>query len=137
MSGMKRETILVVDDHAEVAKALVALVRDFGYEASAAYNGQKALEQVRADPPALMLLDLQMRGVSGYDVLRALRAERRFDRLPVVVCSAASSPQVRDEVMRLGAQDFVAKDDAAEELEGAIARQLDGQKAGAGATRAR
>ena len=131
---MRRESILVVDDHAEVAKALVALVREFGYEASAVYGGQQALERVHADPPSLLLLDLQMPGVSGFDVLKALRGDRRFAHLPVVVCSAASSPQVRDEVMRLGAQDFIPKADAFEELEGAIARQLSRQNAGAGAT---
>ena len=121
---MSRETILVVDDHAAVARALVALARDLGYDATAAYGGREALQRVRDDRPSLVLLDLQMPDVSGFDVLRALRADRRFDGMPVVVCSAAPPDQVRDEAARLGAQDFIAKADAFEKLEVALARQL-------------
>ena len=126
----RRDTILVVDDHAEVAKALVALVRQLGYDATAVHDGQSALERVRAARPALVLLDLQMPGVSGFDVLRALRADRRHDDMPVIVCSAAPASQVRDEAIRLGAQDFIAKADAFDELEAAVERHLGVRKAG-------
>ena len=122
------DTILVVDDHQEVAKALVALARDLGYVATAVHGGQQALDHVRASPPALVLLDLQMPGVSGFDVLRALRADRRYDGMPVVVCSAAPAWQVRDEVIRLGAQDFIAKADAYDELGAALERHLAGRR---------
>jgi CheY-like chemotaxis protein len=125
---MKAFTILVVDDHAEMARALAALARGLGYNVTTAHGGQEALESVRRSPPDLVVLDLQMPGVSGFDVLRELRADPRFERLPVVICSAASSPYVRDEVLRLGAQDFVSKENAFEQLAGAFARQLGGQR---------
>lgn len=125
---MRNDTILIVDDHPEVAKALVALACDLGYDATAVHGGQQALDHVRASRPDLVLLDLQMPGVSGFDVLRALRADRRFDGMPVVVCSAAPAWQVRDEAVRLGAQDFVAKADAFDELGAALERQLAGRR---------
>lgn len=121
---MSRAKILVVDDHAGVAKALVTLARVLGYEATDVHGGQQALDHARAARPDLMLLDLQMPGLSGFDVLRALRADARFDSMPIVACSAAPAEQVRDEAMRLGAQDFIPKEDAFEELGPILGRQL-------------
>jgi DNA-binding response OmpR family regulator len=121
---MKHEPVLIVDDHPHMARALATLVRAFGYEADVVHGGEQALEHVRSHPTGLVLLDLQMPGVSGWDVLRALRADARFAYLPVVVCSALSANQARADALAAGAQDYVVKSEAFEELEGALERHM-------------
>ena len=123
---MARKTILVVDDHPDVARALVLLACSLGYNARAVHEGQRALDDMRSTPPDLLLLDLQMPDMSGWEVLRALRADRSFDQLPVVVCSAGYSLQSRVEAMHMGAQDYIGKDNAFEQLKGVVDRQLAG-----------
>jgi len=115
-------TILVVDDHREAAEALAALVHALGYRAVVVYSGAQALEYVRTSPVSLMLLDLQMPGMSGFDVLLALRADDRLSGIPVIACSAAPAAQVSDRAKRLGARNFVAKEDAFEQLGPAMAK---------------
>ena len=75
-----------------------------------------------------MLLDLHMPDVSGFDVLRTLRADGRLAGLPVIVCSAAPPAGVRDEVKRLGARDYVAKEDAFEQLGPAVSKLVAGPR---------
>jgi CheY-like chemotaxis protein len=120
---MAAETILIVDDHHGMAKALAVLARSLGYQTRTVHDGPAALDALRSDPPDLLLLDLQMPGMSGWDVMRTLRADRAFDKLPIVVCSAATSHQSRDEAIRAGAQDYLGKDDAFSGLE-RILKQL-------------
>ncbi len=84
---------------------------------------------MRALPTGLVLLDLQMPGISGFDVLRALRADPRLALLPVVLCTAAPTELVREEAIRLGAQAFMAKEDAFDELERVLTRLFRGRAA--------
>lgn len=117
------KTVLVVDDHPEVAKALVFLARSLGYNARAVYSGRQALDDVRTNFPDVVLLDLQMPDISGWDVLAALRGQREFERLPVIICSAASAAVSRQQAIEAGAQDYMDKDKAFEELEDVLNRQ--------------
>jgi CheY-like chemotaxis protein len=123
---MESRAILVVDDQPAVAKALVALVRACGYEASAVHGGAQALESVHASPPHLILLDLNMPGTSGFDVLRELRAAPELQAIPVIVCTAAPVREICHEALDLGAREVIGKQDAFEELPAALARQLEG-----------
>ena len=122
--------VLVVDDHPVMARALAELVRSLGYEADVVHGGEAALAYVRSRPAALVVLDLQMPGMSGIEVLRTLRGEARSARLPVVVCSALPAEAARDEALRSGAQEYVVKNDAFEELEGALDRHIPSRATG-------
>jgi CheY-like chemotaxis protein len=121
---VSQKRLLIVDHKRDMANALVALARGLGYHAEAVYSGDLALEHVRANPVDLLLIDLQMPGTSGWEVVRTLRADRMFDELPIVVCSAASSSKLPEEALRSGAQDYFAKDDAFEELDRIVRRHL-------------
>ena len=68
-------SVLVVDDDRDNADSLALLLRLSGYEAAIAYDGETALEAVRARPPQAVLLDLAMPGLSGHELARGLRAQ--------------------------------------------------------------
>jgi CheY-like chemotaxis protein len=105
--------VLVVDDHPGVAGAVAALLRASGFEAEVVHSGAEALASVRDHPVDFMLLDVSMPGMSGLDVLRALRSGGEFTEPPPVAMLSAGD-HGREESLRLGAVAFVQKADADE-----------------------
>jgi CheY-like chemotaxis protein len=106
------KTILVIDDHIDTAKPLARMLTHFGHRGLYETSGEAALHRVRdaLEPvPDLILLDAMMPGMDGLEVLRALRADPRTARLPIVVFSAVSDPKYREHAMRKGATDFWVK----------------------------
>ena len=102
-----RPVILVVDDDAPILLLMRNLLREYGFEPLAANNGPDALEQARKRRPDLILLDRNMPGMSGDQVLRALRAEPDGSKTPVLMLSG--EPIDRDELEQLGATAAVLK----------------------------
>ena len=80
-----------------------------GYTVSAATNGVDALALIKAAPPDLVLLDIMMPGLSGYDVCRQLRANPATALLPVVLCTSLDATQERVNGIEAGADDFLTK----------------------------
>ena len=80
--------ILVVDDDAEVRDILNKVLTQAGYEVRLATNGREALEQVRSHPPQLIILDLSMPEMNGFEVMSALRVNPEWAKIPVVVVTA-------------------------------------------------
>jgi len=115
-------TVLVVDDQRDTCRLLVALLRYAGHEASWADSGPGALSHLRANPVGLVLLDYMMPAMNGFDVLRALRSDPRYDRLNVLMYSAVSDPVVREQAVRLGAQGWVVKGTDWQELQALVER---------------
>ncbi len=101
--------ILVVDDTPANVKLLVDLLTVKGYVATSAVNGEKALEMIAADPPDLVLLDIMMPGISGYEVCKRLRADPATALLPVVLCTSLDATQERVNGIEAGADDFLTK----------------------------
>ena len=99
--------ILIVDDDAASRRLLDVRLRALGCDTIMAADGQEALATLRQEPPALMLLDLQMPRMGGIEVLRALRRDA-LD-LPVIVITAHGSVEAAVEAMREGAYDFLPK----------------------------
>lgn len=100
----KKQCVLVVDDHPKVLRFIEIDLKLCGFEVITATSGNEALELVNSTKPDIVLLDIIMPGMDGFEVLRKLRD---FTQLPVIAFSA--SPGNYDEAMRLGANDFVAK----------------------------
>ena len=83
------KTILIVDDDLDIREALQEILEDKGYLACVASNGAQALELLdRAPKPGLVLLDLMMPVMDGYQFLEVFRSKRQFDGIPVVVVTA-------------------------------------------------
>jgi signal transduction histidine kinase len=108
VSANTRPRILVVDDVPQNVRLLEAVLSSNGYDVSAASSGTEALEKVASDLPDLVLLDIQMPELDGYEVCRRLRADSRTAFLPVVMITS-SDTEVRVNALEAGADDFVLK----------------------------
>ena len=125
--GVTGERVLVVDDEPDIV-ALVAyhLVKS-GYRVSTASSGTEALEAARRERPALLVLDLMLPGMSGYEVLQQLRAGDATRDLAVLMLTARREEQDRIQGLTLGADDYLTKPFSPQELVlrvGAILRRL-------------
>ena len=101
--------ILVVDDTAQNVKLLADVLVARGYAVSTASSGKEALEKVATDAPDLVLLDVVMPEMSGYEVCKTLRADPATARLPVVMVTALDPSQERVKGIDAGADDFLTK----------------------------
>lgn len=100
--------ILVVEDDPLVREMVDLMLGQAGYRVSAARDGQVALDMLRYLKPSLILLDINMPGVSGLDVLRTVRQARR-SQVPVLMMTANQSAETVREVMGLGGNGYVLK----------------------------
>ena len=99
--------ILVVDDDLPILVLMRNLLREFGFEAVTAENGRDALAEARNRKPAVVLIDKNMPGMTGDEVIRALRAEPGFDGLPILILSG--EPVSKSDLQALGADGAVLK----------------------------
>ena len=104
-----RPKILIVDDVSENLHALMDILRD-KYAVIAATSGEKALELAgRAPQPDLILLDIRMPGMDGYEVLRQLKSEPSMADIPVIFVTALSESEDEAKGLKMGAADYIAK----------------------------
>ncbi|MGH7266646.1 MAG: adenylate/guanylate cyclase domain-containing protein [Candidatus Rokuibacteriota bacterium] len=101
--------ILVVDDTPKNVKLLADLLAAKGYAVDTAASGREALERIAAAPPDLVLLDVVMPEMSGYEVCRAIRAAPATATLPVVMVTALDPAEERVKGLDAGADDFLSK----------------------------
>jgi hypothetical protein len=101
--------ILVVDDHAVNCELLEALLAPQGYRIEPAYSGPDAIRMVHADPPDLILLDVNMPGMDGFEVARRLRAAESTRLIPIVMVTALGDLEHRVRGLESGADDYLAK----------------------------
>jgi adenylate cyclase len=101
--------ILVVDDTPANVKLLSDLLAAKGYQVTSAASGEAALERLAAAVPDLVLLDVMMPGMSGYEVCRKIRANPATALLPVVMCTSLDPQQERVKGIEAGADDFLSK----------------------------
>jgi class 3 adenylate cyclase/CheY-like chemotaxis protein len=113
---MSAARILVVDDVALNVKLLADLLTVKGYRTSTAASGAEALASIAAEPPDLVLLDVMMPGMSGYEVCRAIRADPAQAMLPVVLVTALDPAEERAKGLDAGADDFLSKPVSQSEL---------------------
>jgi CheY-like chemotaxis protein len=109
MDHTTRATILIVDDEERNRDVLSQRLAHHGCTTTLASSGVTALELVRAYPFDVVLLDVQMPGMSGLDVLRLIRLEKPPGVLPVIVVTALDSSQDVVDALAAGANDFISK----------------------------
>ena len=106
----QKPKILVVDDVPRNVRLLELSLKAEGYRVVAAYNGQEALEKVEIEQPDLILLDVMMPGMDGYEVCRKLRRNRRTRVLPIVMITAyQKGVENKIKALDAGADDFISK----------------------------
>src|SRR5438309_2324936 len=126
MSNNSRAEILVVDDDAMSRRVLAQLLTAAGYKCRVCKDGSEALETVHATPPSLLLLDFDMPGLNGAEVLRRLRSDRHsaVAQIPTIMLTAHGSEESEVSCLQAGADDFVTKPVNAAVLRARIETQL-------------
>lgn len=102
-------TILIVDDEAIVRKLLEVLVQSQGYQTVSADSGEKALALVEQQPPDLILLDIMMPGMDGYQVADQLKGRKDTAHIPIIMLSALGEQSARLTGLEAGAEEFLTK----------------------------
>ena len=106
---VKRSKILIVDDEPFNVDYLEQELEDLGYETVSATNGQEALNQVAAEAPDLILLDVMMPVMDGFTVCRALKGNDETRLIPIVIMTALDGMEDRIKGIEAGADDFLTK----------------------------
>ncbi len=102
-------TILAVDDNAAILQLLQSMLSRHGYQVRTAGSGRQALESARLDQPDLILLDIMMPGMDGYQVCERLKADPQTRDIPVIFVSAMSDLKDKLDAFNLGGVDYVTK----------------------------
>jgi len=111
-----QNTILIVDDNPENLKVLSNILKERNYNVRAAVNGKQALESVKAEPPDIVLLDIQMPEMDGYEVCRHMKADAKLKSIPILFISAMSEPFNKILAFELGGADYITKPFQVEEV---------------------
>jgi len=101
--------ILVVEDDEKSRRLLTDVLGYHGYEVAAVESGEEGLERARSRPPDAALLDIQLPGISGFDVLAELRSWTDGERVPVVAVTASVMDHDRKRILAAGFDAYVAK----------------------------
>ena len=126
MHDNSQAEILVIDDDAMSRRVLSQLLNAAGYNCRVSKDGSEALETIHGRPPALLLLDFDMPGLNGADVLRRLRSDEdpAVAQIPAIMLTAHGSDQSEVSCLQAGADDFVTKPVNASVLRARIETQL-------------
>lgn len=106
---MMKATILIVDDNHTNLNVLVDYLEEFGFEALVATNGERAIQQAQRFPPDLILLDVLMPGIDGFETCQRLKAEETTRDIPVIFMTALTDVKHKVAGFEVGAVDYVTK----------------------------
>ena len=101
--------VLVVDDEPNILLSLEFLMQQAGFEVITVEDGESALSRIAEAAPDLVLLDISLPGISGFDVLERLRADTATARLPIIMLTAHGREVEREKGLALGADDYITK----------------------------
>lgn len=108
--------ILLVEDHPQNSYLMTYLLENRGYEVEAAVDGAEALEAIERRVPGLILMDMQLPRIDGYEATRRIKADERFKDIPLVAVTAHSMRGDQDKAMAAGCDVYVTKPINGEEL---------------------
>jgi CheY-like chemotaxis protein len=106
---IERSTVLVVEDNEDNRALVVKVLTRHGYEVVEAVSGEQALAQVRARPPDLILMDLNLAGMSGFEATRRLKEDPEFRHIPVVALTAYAMVGDRERALESGCDGYLSK----------------------------
>jgi CheY-like chemotaxis protein len=101
--------ILIVEDNRENLALMQLLLRALGHEAIPAASGETAIELATAEPPEVILLDIQMPGMDGLETARILRSNPDLDSVPLIAVTALAMPGDRERILEAGFAGYIAK----------------------------
>ena len=101
--------VMIVEDEPNIVESLSFVFSREGWQVAAALDGQTAIERLLSEPPDVLVLDVMLPPLNGFEVLKRLRSEPSLKHLPVLVLTAKGQEKDRHTAMRLGADAFVTK----------------------------
>jgi putative two-component system response regulator len=124
---MKKEAyeILLVDDGIENLNLLKSLLANRGYKIRSALNGKVALTTIKAKVPDLILLDIEMPGMNGYEVCQRLKADDETKNIPIIFVSAHEDTEAKVKAFQMGGVDYISKPYANEEVVARVRMHLE------------
>ncbi len=111
-----KETILIVEDEKDIVKMLDYNLKKEGFKTLIAHDGEDALDAANTKLPDLILLDLMLPGLDGFEVCKTLKAERKTASIPIIMLTAKSQESDKIVGLELGADDYVTKPFSPREL---------------------
>lgn len=101
--------VLVVEDDQDNREMVIKILKHNGYQAIEAVNGQEAVAMARAENPDLILLDLYIPKMDGYEVTRTLKADQGLNHIPIIALTAHAMKGDREEALAAGFDGYIAK----------------------------
>jgi two-component system, OmpR family, response regulator VicR len=124
-----KKRVLCIEDHPEMIELIRLILGREGFEVDGALGGREGLKAIQENPPDLILLDLMMPDVDGWEVYRQIKADEDLRRIPVIAVTAKA--QSIDRVLGLhiaGMDDFITKPFGPKELTASVQRVLDASR---------
>ncbi|MBI3545403.1 MAG: response regulator [Gammaproteobacteria bacterium] len=106
---MAIKNVLIVDDSATDTHLLSEMLKKNGYTVSTATSGEEGIAKVKKDKPDLVLMDIVMPGMSGFEATRAISKDPETSSIPVIVCSTKGQETDKAWGIRQGAKDYIVK----------------------------
>ena len=123
---MAKAKILVVDDEKDLVDMLIIRLEAADYEVHAAYDGQEGLNKVKEIMPDIILLDVMMPKLDGYQVCRLLKFDEKFKNIPIIMLTARGQEQDKETGGQVGADMYVTKPfesaDLVQKIEGLLTK---------------
>ena len=123
--GGRRQRVLIIEDEDNIALALDFLMSREGYEHDRLATGAGALDRIRRERPDLVLLDVMLPDVSGYEICQEVRADAGLSNVKILLMTARGSAMERRKGLALGADGFISKPFELKELRGEVHRLLE------------
>jgi DNA-binding response OmpR family regulator len=101
--------VLIAEDDLHIVELLTFVLEREGYAVAAAVDGEAAIDHLRRDPPDLLILDVMLPRLNGFEVLKTIRADAKLKDLPVIVLTAKGQTQDRRTAEELGIDEFMTK----------------------------
>lgn len=101
--------LLFVDDEPDILKVIKFRFEKLGYEVLTAVNGQEALDRTQKEMPDLILLDLRLPVINGYDVCKRIKSDEKLKHIPVIIFTASVGKNMEEKTRELGADGYVTK----------------------------
>ena len=108
-NGSEKGLVLIVDDTPANLAVLSEAISDAGFETAIAVDGERALIQIKQDPPDLILLDVMMPGIDGFETCRRIKADEKLKDIPIIFMTALADVENKVKGLSLGAADYITK----------------------------
>jgi len=106
---MKKKKVLLAEDNQFILRSFRHIIAEHGYDIETVCDGSEVIDFVKKFQPDVLVLDLILPNMNGFDILKELRSCQEFSTLPIIVATSLGQDEDKDKVMQLGATDYIIK----------------------------